>query len=202
MSDLINIIGITGPSGAGKSLVCKYLEKKNIPVIDADKVYHSLLGKGSPCTTALIDEFGCEILSPDGTPDRKKLGAIVFSSEEKLQRLNTIVLGFVIDKINGMIEELSSGGEKNVVVDAPTLIESGFGKQCNYIISVLAPRGERICRICERDGITKEGAVLRIDAQKSDNFYIDNSHHVLYNDAEPDALYKKAEALFENILSK
>ena len=119
----INIIGITGPSGAGKSILCTYLAKKNIPVINADEVYHSLLVKGSPCTLALADEFGCEILSDDGTPDRKKLGAIVFSSDEKLKKLNSIVLGFVIDKINELIEKLAAQGEKNVALDAPTLIE-------------------------------------------------------------------------------
>ena len=202
MSRLINIIGITGPSGAGKSLICEYIAKKNIPVIDADAVYHSLLTKDSPCTSALANEFGSKIIAPDGTPDRKKLGAIVFSSEKKLQRLNTIVLHFVIDKIDEMIKELSTKGEKNVVVDAPTLIESGFGARCNYIVSVLAPRNDRIARICARDGITKESAVLRTDAQKSDSFYTDNSHHVLYNDGDVDALYNKTYILFKQILAE
>ena len=163
----INIIGITGPSGAGKSILCTYLAANKMPVINADEVYHSLLSKGSPCTLALADEFGHEILCPDGTPDRKKLGAIVFSSDEKLQKLNSIVLGFVIDKINEIIEELNANGEKNVVIDAPTLIESGFDKHCNTVISVLAPKKDRIERIKARDNISADAALLRVNAQKN-----------------------------------
>lgn len=199
---MINIIGITGPSGAGKSLISDYLAKKNIPVIDADEVYHSLLTKGSPCTSALADEFGSEIIAPDGTPDRKKLGVIVFSSKEKLERLNSIVLSFVIDKINEMISVLEAKGEKNVVLDAPTLIESGFSSQCDYVVSILASKSERISRICSRDGITEKSAALRVDAQKDDSFYIANSHYILYNDSDTEDLHKKADTLFEKIIAK
>ena len=96
----IKIIGVTGPSGAGKSYLSGVLSKREIPTVDADGVYHSLLTKDSDCTRALVAEFGDSILDKNGAPDRKKLGAIVFNSKEKLERLNSIVLGFVIVKIN------------------------------------------------------------------------------------------------------
>ena len=192
----INIIGITGPSGAGKSVLCTYLAKKGVPVIDADEVYHSLLVKNSPCTLALAKEFGEEILSPDGTPDRKKLGAIVFSSDEKLKRLNSIVLGFVIDKINEIIASLEMQGQKCVVLDAPTLIESGFSKECSSVLSVLSPKQDRVRRIVIRDGITEEAALLRINAQKSDEFYTENSHHVIINDSCAESLYEAFEKIY------
>ena len=195
----IKIIGLTGPSGAGKSILCTYHAEKNIPVINADEVYHSLLVKGSSCTLALADEFGCEILSPDGTPDRKKLGAIVFSSDEKLQKLNSIVLKFVIDKINEIIEELDSKGEINVVLDAPTLIESGFNKHCSTVISVLAPKDDRIERIKVRDNISADAALLRVNAQKKDEFYIENSDHVIINDSDEETLYKSFDKIFSII---
>ena len=195
----INIIGITGPSGAGKSILCTYLAEKNIPIIDADEVYHSLLVKDSPCTLALAKEFGGDILSVDGTPDRKKLGAIVFSSDEKLEKLNSIVLKFVIDKINELIEALAQKGEANVVLDAPTLIESGFSKQCDSVVSILAPKQKRIERIRVRDNISEEAALLRINAQKSDEFYIDNSDFVIMNDSDTDALIASVDELFGRI---
>ena len=197
----INIIGITGPSGAGKSLLCTYLAEKNIPVINADEVYHSLLVKNSPCTVALACEFGADILSPDGTPDRKKLGAIVFSSDEKLEKLNSIVLGFVIDRINEIIRSFEARGEKNVVLDAPTLIESGFSRECNTVVSVLAPRAERIERIMTRDNISEEAALMRVNAQKSDEFYIENSSCVIMNDSGADELYKSFDKLFAQIVT-
>ncbi len=195
----INIIGITGPSGAGKSILCTYLAEKNIPVIDADEVYHSLLVNNSPCTLALAEAFGYGILSADGTPDRKKLGAIVFSSDEKLEKLNSIVLKFVIDKINELIEALAQKGEKNVVIDAPTLIESGFSKQCDTVVSILAPKQKRIERIRVRDNISEESALLRINAQRCDEFYIDNSDFVIMNDSDTAALIASVDELFGRI---
>ena len=196
----INIIGVTGPSGAGKSLLCTYLAEKNIPVINADEVYHSLLVKDSPCTAALTREFGTDILSDDGTPDRKKLGAIVFSSDEKLEKLNSIVLGFVIDRINEIVRSLGENGEKDVALDAPTLIESGFSKKCDTVVSVLAPREVRIERIMTRDGISKDAALMRVNAQKRDEFYIENSHLVIMNDAGENELYRSFDKLLAKII--
>ena len=196
----INIIGVTGPSGAGKSLLCTYLAEKLIPVVNADEVYHSLLSKDSPCTAALVREFGADILSPDKTPDRKKLGAIVFSSNEKLKKLNSIALGFVIDKTNEIIRSLEAQGEKNVVLDAPTLIESGFSRECDTVVSVLAPKSERVERIMVRDSISEDAALMRVNAQKPDEFYIENSHHVIMNDAGTDELYKSFDELFAQVI--
>ena len=198
----IKIIGITGPSGAGKSILCAYLSKRNIPVIDADKVYHSLLVKDSPCTLALCEAFGDGILSPDGTPNRKKLGAIVFSSSEKLERLNSIVLKFVIEKINILISELEAEGATAVGLDAPTLIESGFSKNCDTVISVIAKKDARVERICTRDNISKEAALLRVNAQKPDGFYIENSDFVITNDFDEERFFMSVNEIFDTIIPK
>ena len=197
----MNVIGITGPSGAGKSELCRLAKQKNIPYIDADAVYHSLLVRGSACTRALIGEFGEDILDGCGAPDTKKLGGIVFSSAEKLERLNEIVLHFVIDDIKKTIAALESQNARNVIVDAPTLIESGFHKECDTVVSVLAPKEERLRRICLRDGITPENAKRRIDAQKDDTFYTQHSDTVIRNDSTPEDFLSRAEALFANILN-
>ncbi len=196
----IRIIGVTGPSGAGKSYLSLVLKKKGLPVIDADGVYHSLLTKNSDCTLALVNEFGKEILDADGAPDTKKLGAIVFSSEEKLKKLNSLVLGFVIVKIKEIIAELDKKGESAVIVDAPTLIESGFSKECDAVVSVLSSKEKRIERIIMRDGISYEKAVMRVSAQKDDSFYKDNSHFVLTNDGDTESFESEIGILFENVL--
>lgn len=194
----IKIIGVTGPSGAGKSCLSTLFSEKGLPVIDADKVYHSLLKKDSECTKALVGEFGAEILNENGEPDTKKLGAIVFSSDEKLKRLNSLVLGFVIKEINGMISRLDADGHSAVAVDAPTLIESGFSKECDCVISILASAEKRIERICLRDNISREKALMRVNAQKKDDFYISNSDLVITNDGSTSEFFARAkEALRE-----
>ena len=196
----INVIGVTGPSGAGKSLFCDFLKKNNIPMIDADRLYHSMLVAGSPCTAAIAKEFGEDILDENGCPDRKKLSAIVFSSPEKLQRLNAVVLDFVLDEIRTLICDFEQNGHKNVLIDAPTLIESGFHRECDCVVSVIAPKEDRIKRICERDGIDISRATARVEAQKSDGFYIENSDHVLINDSDSKAFEEKANNICAHIL--
>ncbi len=198
----INIIGVTGPSGAGKSSLCDILKERNIPFINADELYHSLLVPESECTCALASAFGKEILDKNGAPDRRKLAPIVFSSEEALAKLNSIALEFVIKEMRRIIDELDKKGEKNVVIDAPTLIESGFHKECNYVITVLASKETRIERIAKRDAISLEAAAQRISAQKPDHFYTKVSDFVLENNRDEAEFKSYAEDMLFYVLKK
>lgn len=179
----IKVIGITGPTGAGKSLLCKEISH-SIPVIDADEVYHSLLIPPSDCLNALREAFGNSIFLENGVLDRSALSSIVFSGEEKLALLNQTVLDFVLTKIRAIIAELEQAENTCVLVDAPTLIESGFHLECNAVISVLASPSLRLSRIMMRDSLSKETASLRITAQKNDDFYRSHSDLVLINDGD------------------
>ena len=188
----MKIIGITGPSGSGKSVLTEQLKNKGYPCIDADKVYHSMLIPPSPCLDAIRKNFGDEVFSPDGTLDRTVLSSVVFNSQKKLELLNSTVLGIVIDRIRQTLTELEKQGYDNVIIDAPTLIESGFHKECDVIISIIAPIEDRIWRIHNRDNISLEKARERVMAQKDDGFYESNSHHTIYNN-------KDIESFTENI---
>ena len=187
----MKLLGITGPTGAGKSLLCQELSK-HIPVIDADEVYHSLLIPPSECLNALRHAFGDTVFLHDGTLDRTALATVVFSDEEKLALLNQTVLDFVLQKIRSMIADFEQAGALAVAVDAPTLIESGFHKECDAVLSVLASPEVRLSRIIARDAISEEKAALRIAAQKDDDFYRAHSDVVLVNDGDADALISHA----------
>lgn len=187
----MRIIGITGPSGAGKSLLSAVLEKHSIPTIDADGVYHSLLIPPSPCLDALRAAFGDGVFLPDGSLDRAALGAIVFSDEQKLALLNSTVLSLVLERTRQIIRQFEADGYSAVAVDAPTLFESGFDSECDLVVSVLAPLEDRLARITSRDGISKEAAMLRLEAQKDDEFYTSRSDAVLVNNSTFDALANK-----------
>ncbi|MBE6600124.1 MAG: dephospho-CoA kinase [Ruminococcaceae bacterium] len=179
----LKIIGLTGPSGSGKSLFCKLLSDRGAKTIDADKVYHSLLVPPSPCLDKLEKRFGSGIIRADGTLDREVLASIVFASgaEGELEALNEITLGTVIEKIKSMISELDPVTPA-VVVDAPTLFESGFDRDCDLTVALIADRETRLMRIIERDGIERSKAEARINAQKNDEFYLENCDIVIYND--------------------
>ena len=195
----MKIIGLTGPTGSGKSLLCDYLSEHGIPVIDADEVYHGLLVPPSPCLYALRRVFGDGILQANGTLNRGALSDIVFNDKEKLSLLNDTVLGFVLDRIREMIDDLARRGHSAVVVDAPTLIESGFHLECDTVVSILSPADLRIQRIKARDGLTDERAHARVAAQKPDEFYVSHSHYVLTNTGDVSEFFKKAKELSEAI---
>ena len=182
------VIGLTGPSGAGKGAVGTLLSEHQIPVIDADAVYHGLLAPPSPCLDALRERFGESILLPEGTLNRRALGAIVFSDPEALQDLNKITHGFVMAKIRKELDALRQKDTPAAVIDAPQLFEAEADKDCNVIISVLADKKLRLERITARDGIDAETALRRIEAQKNDEFFRTHSDYVLENNENLDLL--------------
>ena len=187
----MRIIGVTGPTGSGKTLLTEYFASLNITTINADELYHSMLVPPSLCLDAIREKFGDEVFSSDGTLSRERLGNIVFNDKEKLDLLNDTVLSIVLDEIRRQIAVLEKSGTEFLIIDAPTLIESGFHRECDTVISVIAPRDERIKRISLRDGISDERATERVRAQKDDLFYVESSDEVIYNDStEADFILK------------
>ena len=189
----MKVIGLTGPSGAGKSCCGAFLEKYGIPTIDADEVYHRLIGGPSECVTALRQFFGDTIVAPDGSVDRKALAAIVFGNEDsgKLQELNRITHSYVRRETLRMLEEFRSRSCRAVVVDAPLLFEASFDAFCDFTIAVLAPLDVRRARIMARDQLTKEDADARLRAQKNDEYYSSRARHILFNDSTAEEMWSK-----------
>ena len=191
----MKIIGVTGPTGSGKTLLTEYFASLDITTINADELYHSMLIPPSACLDAIREKFGDSVFSESGELSREKLGKIVFNDKEKLDLLNATVLGIVLDEIRRQIAILKRNGNDFLIIDAPTLIESGFHRECDTVISVIAPKNERIRRISLRDRISVERATERVRAQKEDSFYTENSHEVIYNDStESDFILKIKEA--------
>lgn len=195
----MRIIGITGPSGAGKTRLTEYLSALGLPIINADSVYHSMLKPPSECLDVIREHFGSGVFTPDGELDRATLAHTVFGDAEKLNTLNRAVLGMVLKEIRNRISELAKVGEQTVIVDAPTLIESGFNTECDTVISVLCPAERRVARIAVRDGITEEAAKERVRAQKDDSFYIAHSDRVILNGGSEDEFDEKLRQLAEEL---
>lgn len=195
----MKIIGITGPTGSGKSLFSRKLSEHSIPCIDADALYHSMLIPPSACLDAIADVFGDDLILPDGSLDRSALSHKVFSNPDALSLLNRTVLPLVLDKIRERLASLEREGNVIAAVDAPTLIESGFYRECDLTITIIAPCTDRIKRIMERDGISQEKAIARISAQRKDDFYTSVSDITLINDGDEKAFEENTERLIEEI---
>jgi dephospho-CoA kinase len=175
------IVGLTGQTGAGKSLVSAMLTERGYRVIDCDAVARQVVEKGKECLLDLTIEFGTEILLPDGTLNRKKLGAIVFSDKQQQKRLGQITYPYIQEEILRLTERYRQSGEAVVFLDAPTLIESGTDAYCDKIVSVIAPPEERFLRIVRRDNLTAAEAERRMNAQQADDFYTSRSDFVIRN---------------------
>ena len=183
------VIGLTGPSGAGKSVVSDIFAEHGIPVVNADAVYHNLLIPPSACLNELVYTFGPQILTPSGTLDRRVLGEIVFSDEDLLAQLNAITHKYVMSSIRKKLDDWRREEVRVALLDAPQLFEAGANKDCNIIVSVLADKETRIDRIMRRDGVDRERALQRIDAQKSEEFFRKHSDYVIENNGLLSGIY-------------
>ena len=186
----IRVVGLCGRSGSGKGYVCKVFEKMGIPGIDTDAVYRSLLeaGEASPCLCEIVRVFGSGILDAAGNLNRRALAKIVFApgGGAHLQQLNSITHKYIKEATLQRIDLLKHAGAGAVLIDAPVLFESGFDALCDLIFCVQAPLPLLVQRICARDGISKEEARRRLDAQMPDSALSARCDGVILNDGIAD----------------
>ena len=190
------IVGLTGPTGAGKSSLNETAKELGFKVIDCDKVARVAVEKGRAGYLALIKAFGEEILNPDGTINRKELAKRAFSSTQGTELLNKTLLPHIVELIKGEMDC------DKVLLDAPTLFESGVDKMCAATIAVLADRKIRLERIMERDLIESEAAILRMNAGKPDEFYLENADYTVYNNGQTDEFKNEFAGILKNILKE
>ncbi len=175
------VIGLTGKTGAGKSTVSRYLEKKGCYIIDGDKIARDILLPGRPAVKELASYFGEDIVLPDGNIDRSKVAERAFSSPENTDALNRITHPHITETFTREISAAEKGGYKAAVIDAAALLESDCKNLCQKIVVVTAPEEIRLQRILLRDGISEERAMMRIKAQKNDEYYFSQSDVIIRN---------------------
>ncbi|MGN0508804.1 MAG: dephospho-CoA kinase [Ruminococcus sp.] len=195
------ILGLTGQSGAGKSTVAEFLEQNGFYVISADLLVKKIYNSGSPCLKTIAAVFGEDIISDNGTPDRKLLAKRAFSSKENTALLSSIVHPFVTAELFTQIKKAAESGATTVVYDAPQLFESNADVICDEIISVTAEKSVRLERICKRDNISKENALMRMNAQLDEEFFRENSDYIIENNSDLSSLNVQLEGLLKQINS-
>ena len=188
----MKVIGLTGPTGAGKTTVLDLLKAHGAAVMDCDKIYYEMLKENEDLRQGLRDAFG-EVFLADGNLDRRKVAELVFSSEENLKKLNTLVYYHMGVEIRRRLSAAKAEGKTLAAVDAINLLQSGLGELCDTTVAVVASEETRLTRIMARDGMDRERALSRIRAQEPEEFFRRHAKIVLENNGTQEALTAAAQ---------
>lgn len=190
-------IGITGGIGSGKTTVCKVFQLQQIPVFYADSQAKIIMQTDQQLVNSIKAAFGSDVYSAEGILNRSRLAAIVFSDEEKLKKLNSLVHPAVFRAFDKWVEQQNA---PYVMKEAALLFESNSYKDCDYIILVKAPQHLKIARIIERDAVPESDVLKRMSKQLSDEEKELRSDFIIYND-EQQMLIPQVLALHEKFLN-
>ncbi|MFD9967887.1 dephospho-CoA kinase [Streptomyces sp. NPDC059017] len=156
-------VGLTGGIGAGKSEVSRLLASYGAVLIDADEIAREVVEPGTPGLAAVVEAFGPDVLTPEGTLDRPRLGAIVFADPKRLARLNAIVHPLVGARSAEL--EAAAGPDAVVVHDVPLLAENGLAPLYDLVVVVDAAPETQLDRLVRQRGMTEPDARARMAAQ-------------------------------------
>jgi len=189
-------IGLTGGIGSGKSTVAKVFEVLGIPVYYADDAAKKLMNEDAALKQKIKLQFG-ESVYDNEQLNKKALADIVFNDPEKLALLNALVHPATLKDVESWMQSQSS---PYIIKEAALIFESGAHQNLDYVIGITAPAPLRIQRTMQRDGITREAVVARMDKQMDDTIKMKLCDFVITND-EQEMLLPQVLALHDKLLS-
>lgn len=195
----------TGNIGSGKTTVCKQFEQLGIPVFNSDLAARK--AEKNPLIMAKLLEIINSDVMVDGVIDRNKMRSIIFNDKEKLSKINALIGPYVIEHFNEFVKAQEALGHKMVMLESAMIFETGYDKNFDLIITVVADKDSRIKRVMERDNLTLELVEAKMNNQFSDDYKVENSHYVIVNEnmsnCNTTALLRvQVLTIYENILSK
>ncbi|MBK8494668.1 MAG: dephospho-CoA kinase [Chitinophagaceae bacterium] len=189
-------IGLTGGIGSGKSTVAKVFEVLGIPVYYADDAAKKLMNEDAALKQKIKLQFGESVYDNEHL-NKKALADIVFNDPEKLALLNALVHPATLKDAESWMQSQSS---PYIIKEAALIFESGAHQNLDYVIGITAPAPLRIQRTMQRDGITREAVVARMDKQMDDTIKMKLCDFVITND-EQEMLLPQVLALHDKLLS-
>ncbi|MEU6412440.1 dephospho-CoA kinase [Microbispora sp. NPDC046933] len=193
-------VGLTGGIGSGKSEVSRRLAARGAVVVDADKIAREVVEPGTPGLAEIVGAFGEDVLRPDGTLDRERLGAIVFADAEKLKVLN----GIVHPKVGERSEQLQREAPDDAVVvyDVPLLAENNLAALYDVVIVVDTPDEVRLERLLRFRGMPEADARARIAAQASREDRLRIADIVIGNEGSLDELDAQVDKVWQDLAAR
>jgi len=191
-------IGLTGGIGSGKSAACEIFSELGVPVIDADNIAHSLVKPGMPAFKEIIKMFGNEVISSDGTLDRKIIRNSIFANQIDRKKLEDLLHPHVYREIAVQVETINS---KYCIISIPLLLETDASKTVDRILVIDVPRELQLKRALNRDKTNKSDIDAIIDSQISRKDRLSAADDIVDNKGDIDNLRKRIRDLHEFYLS-
>ena len=189
-------IGLTGGIASGKSCVGRWLADEGLPVLDADQYARDVLKPQSTATTLVLERYGQRVRNAEGNGiDRDALGQIVFNDTGERRWLEQLIHPAVQQRFDVALDDLKEAPA--VVLMIPLLFESGLESLCSEIWLVDCTAPQQLERLMNRDGMNRDAALARIDAQWPLSRKRDLADHVITNSGHPGAWEQQARALLQ-----
>lgn len=192
------LIGLTGGIGSGKSTVATIFEDAGFPIINADKEARFIMEHNESVKEALIQRFGAEIYSENGTLNPSVLAHIVFTSNDltNLDDLNAIVHPIVLETMFAKAEQLAEEHDV-IIIDIALLYELDLADGFDYVIGILTAAELRYERLMRDRGMTKDQISARMKAQIGDDSLKEHCDFIIENNGSIEDLEKASQYLVE-----
>ena len=159
------VLGLTGGIACGKSTISLTLAELGAIIVDGDVLSRELTVENGAALPEIRRAFGDGVFHPDGTLDRRALGAVVFANDAARDNLDSIMQPLLLTLILRGIEDARLCGAQVCVLDMPLLYEKELDRLCDRVWCAYIPRPTQIERLMERDGFTLEEAESRLRSQ-------------------------------------
>jgi len=177
-------VALTGGIGTGKSTASKILNELGAFIFDADKEAKNILKNNETIQSELIAEFGTDIMSGDEKIDNNKLARIAFQDQDHQLRLNSIIHPYVFQEIDKYFDDVLEKSAHDIfVVDAALIYESGADTHMDYVIVITALLKVRMERALQRETLTRDEILKRMDLQWPEEEKIALADFVIHNDS-------------------
>lgn len=192
------LIGLTGGIAAGKSTVAKRWVQQGAIEIDADELARQVVAPNSAGLQAIEKRFGHQVITVDGTLDRRALANRVFNNHQELAALNAIVHPLVRELSKSTLAKLPN--DSIVIYNVPLLVEASVDLDFDLVVTVEAPEDEQVRRLVEIRNLSPEEARARIRAQARPVQRAARADRILSSNQDLTLLIRDADAVWQDII--
>ena len=194
-------VGLTGGLGSGKSTASKFFKSLGAYILDADSTAKNLIDKSEDVKNEIIKEFGTDIMEANSNVDKTKLARVAFQDEEHQQRLNYVVHPHIHNAIDKCFNEIhDQNNYKLFIVDAALIYESGYDAHLDYVIVVTAQLKHRMERALNRNTLSRDEILKRIDFQWPEEEKTSLADFVIHNDGTEAELNDQIIELYKELV--